>query len=480
MLTGGRVVLASNRGPVSFDGDGNPTRGSGGLASALGPAMAGTGGAWVAIAMTEGDRAFAGEAPATARSTRTPSGAFRLRFVCPPEREFHRYYDDVANRLIWFALHGIPTGAPPEGSDADESWLSFVSVNTRVAATCADELGPSDALLVQDYHLPLVPRLVRHRSERAAIAYFLHTPWPEPAALETLPAGWVRDIVESVLCADLIGFHSPRWARNFVETASAVTGTRAEDGWIHMNGRRARVGVFPLGPDPDALSAGVGSPETLVAVEELDELAAGRRLVLRAERLDPAKNALRGLLAWEGLLSRRPRWREEAVHLALLQPCREGVSDYVAYRAAVEEQAARIEHRFPGSLTLRVRPSFPLYAAALARYDVLLVNSVADGMNLVAKEGAIANRRDGALVLSKAAGAADRLGDAAFLVDPLDTRATEAAIGAALESSPAEKAWRAKLARRRSRESTPSTWLAAQLAALREVVGSRDRRGSAA
>ena len=462
------VVVANNRAPVSFDSDGHPARGAGGVAAALATLMAGENRLTVASAMNEADRRFAAAAPGRVQTVNTGRGRYRLRLVDVPPDDYRQYYDVIANRFLWFALHWLfdPVRRPLLDRGTYAAWDRYVAVNHAFASVCGEEVTDDDCLLVQDYHLALVPRLVRGPANAARIAHFTHTAWPRPQALAVLPDAWVREIVNGMLGAAVVGFHSARWARNFAETAAEVAGaTRAEGGLI-VDGRTVRLGVFPLGPDADSLRAEAASPATAGAGAELDELIDGRRLILRIERLEPAKNALRGLLAYERILEDHPGLRKTVLHIAQLYPSRVTAPEYIAYRDAVEAVAARIDAHFPNALMVFSEDNFPRAMAAYARYDVLVVNSIADGLNLVAKEGPVVNERDGVVVLSREAGAIDQLEGAAFVVNPYDTTETAEAIYAALSSPPDERKRRSEATRRGAVSCSPTTWLEGQLRAL--------------
>ena len=463
-----RIVVASNRGPVTFGDDGSAHRGAGGLASSLGAAMANSENMWIAAAMAPGDRAFAARAPDQARTARTELGDFRLRLVSVPPEDYAAYYDVVANRLIWFALHRLfdPVRRPLLNASSYQAWDRFVGVNEAFAAACVSELEDGDQLLVQDYHLPLVPSLVRRSGKRVRMAHFSHTAWPGVEALSLLPDDWVRQIVSGMLGADGVTFHSRGWARNFEQAACELAGARRVETGLEVDGRHVNVGVCPLGPDPVALEEAAASPQAEEEGKRLDDLLDGRRLILRVERLEPAKNALRGLLAYEILLDERSDLRNDILHVSLSYASRTNVPEYQSYRKEVEAAARHINERHPGSLVLFTDDNYPRSLAALRRYDVLLVNSIADGLNLVAKEGPILNQRHGAVVLSREAGASDGLEGAAWIINPFDTTGTAAAIAAALDAPDDERRRRAADARARSLEDNPSTWLRGQLRAL--------------
>lgn len=314
--------------------------------------------------------------------------------------------------------------------------------------------------------LPLVPQLVAEATDGVAVAHFTHTAWPRPEALSLLPRPWVEQVVWGMLGGDVVGFHSPRWAANFIQAATELAGARRVEAGLEVRGRVIGVAVAPLGPDPAALIESAAAPLALEAGAQIDELVAGRRLVLRVERLEPAKNTLRGVMAFERLLDDQPELRGQVVHLGLAYLSRQYLPEYMAYHAQVEEYADQVNSRYPDSVVLLTDDDYSRSLAAMSRYDVLVVNSIADGLNLVAKEGAILNQRDGTLVLSRETGAVEQMGPAAFLVNPYDTTATAQALRDALAAPAEERRRRADRARAGALASSPATWLEGQLAAL--------------
>jgi trehalose 6-phosphate synthase len=221
--------------------------------------------------------------------------------------------------------------------------------------------------------------------------------------------------------------------------------------------------VAPLGPDLEDLTETAASDEAAAAAAALDEMAGDRMVVLRTDRIEPSKNVVRGFLAFDLLLSERPELRERVVFVALLYASREGLPEYLAYRQEVEQVVGRVNDRWARGdwqpIVLDTRDDYPRSIAGLMRYDALLVNPLKDGLNLVAKEGPIVNRRDGVVCLSREAGAFDELGPAVLPVHPYDLVQTAETMHAALTTPKPERAERAARLRELAAARTPADWL---------------------
>lgn len=434
------LVLVSNRGPVSFrrDDDGSlvARRGAGGLVSGLGPLVAGTDAVWLAAAMSEADREAAG-------AEVTEVEGFRFRALAVEAETYRRYYDEIANTTLWYLHHGLGDRARQPTFDRGwwAAWDAYVEVNRAFAEVVAEVAPPDAVVLVQDLHLYLVATELAERRPDLAAVHFSHTPWAAPDAFAVLPEPVRTAILDGMAAHRGCGFHSARWEQRF-----------------RGCGGRGHTFVSPLGPDPDDITA--------VAPAAPPEVG-DRKVITRVDRIELSKNIVRGFLAYEELLDRRPEWREQVVFAALGYPSREGVADYVAYRREVEAVVTRVNERFGTDGWTPILyddvDHFPSSVAALRRADVVLVNPVSDGMNLVAKEAALVNERDGVLVLSPMAGAWDELADVAVACDPYDVSQTADALDRALRlDDRAERfgRWRAAVTAR-----TPEHWLADNLAA---------------
>ena len=464
-----RIVVASNRGPVSFErddkGDLAAQRGAGGLVTALAGVLPGRDATWVAAAMTTGDREVAGGAEPADMG---PSA--RMRYVVVEPERYDRYYNDVANRTLWFAYHYLwdTVHSPVFGQDTEAAWEDYIEVNRAFAETLADEPG-DPAFLIQDYHLSLVPRLLRELRPEARIAHFSHTPFAGSTYLRILPTPIREGVLRGMLGADVLGFQTGTWAENFLFSARSLSGARVDLARqrVTIDGREVLVRVYPISVEAAPLRQLAQSAEVRRIRREVSSIRGDRSLLLRVDRLELTKNIARGFLAYELFLRSRPDWSHRVTFLALLSPSRSELPEYKAYTEECLGQMDRINREFGdrGWTPIRVSVSedYPEAVAAFSLYDVLLVNPVFDGMNLVAMEGPLLNRRHGSLVLSRNAGAYGRLGRYALGVNPFDLAETAHAIAEALDMPAHERARRARGLARTVLATTPARWLGRQL-----------------
>jgi trehalose 6-phosphate synthase len=470
------VVVVSNRGPITFEvassGERTYRRGIGGLVTALSGALRERGGLWIASAISEADRSVAAETPTVEADL--GGSAITVRLVDVPPDRYRAYYDEFSNRVMWFVHHYLwdPPRTPTFGDAESDAWDAYSDVNRRFAEAAAQAAPEGGVALIQDYHLALVPQLLRKMRPDLAIGHFWHIPFAQPDYLSLLPDAWSNGILEGLLGADVLGFQTERWLGSFLSCVRSISGIRARDRAIAVGDRRVRAGAYPIGVSPDHLAKSAGEPAVKRQRKDLERWLGDRRLVLRVDRTELSKNILRGLKAFELLLERRPELRGAIVHLALLQPSRRSVPEYRDYIEDITSEAERINARFgPEAVRLEIGDDFPRSLAAYALYDVLVVNPIFDGMNLVAREGPCLNRRGGVLVLSRNAGAAVELGPAASIVNPVDLDQTARAIGDALDMPPAERQERARKLRRLARGRSPARWLDAQLRDLARARG---------
>jgi len=466
-----RILVASNRGPVTFEeeeGELVAKRGAGGLVTALTHAVQETGGLWVASAMSDGDRQRAAEHPDGALDVVVEDAKFRVRMLSFDAKTYDRAYNTVSNRLLWFLHHylwDLPR-APAFDQELGTAWAAYRRVNDAFARALAEDADVGD-VLVQDYHLALVPASLRKLVPTARIAHFHHCPFVGPDYLRLLPGSLPSQLLEGLLGADLLGFQTERWAESFLACCRLVEGAEVDGREVRWKGRRVRVGVYPISVDAEALRAAAAAPEVRRKRRELERWRGDRRLLLRVDRAELSKNVLRGFLAFGDLLRRRPEWRRRVVFLALLNPSRRAVPEYRAYTEECLAIAERInaELREPGwkPIDVRVDDNYEEVLASYSLYDALVVNALFDGMNLVAKEGPVLNRRGGALILSRNAGAFAELGDHALPVDPLDVAGTADAMHRALTMPEDERVTRARALRRAASSRTPGEWVARQV-----------------
>jgi len=478
-----RVLVASNRGPVTFtdvDGQLEAQRGSGGLVAALAPAVQETGGLWVAAAMSEEDRTKAAEDPRGRMEVKIDDALYRLRLLSFEEDVYNSFYNTISNRLLWFLHHylwDLPR-APVLGLGSRHAWDAYRSVNVSFAGALAEETEDTESsVLVQDYHLSLVPSALRELSPTTRSAYFHHVPFAAADYLRLLPMEMREQLITGLLGADLVGFHTERWAENFLsacrllEDATVMYRRRA----VRWQGRLVRVGVYPIAIDAPQLRAAASEPSVRRKRKELEAWRGDRRLLLRVDRTDLSKNIIRGFQSYERFLRRFPQWRRRVMFLALLDPSRTDVPEYQVYVEECLREAERINETYGDAewtpVTTRTDHDFDDVLAAYQTYDVLMVNPVFDGMNLVAKEGPTLNRKQGALILSRTAGAYAELGRAAIGVDPVDLAGMAEAIELALTMPEEDRALRAATLRRTAASRSPAQWARRQLRDLERMTG---------
>jgi trehalose 6-phosphate synthase len=486
---GGLVLIASNRGPVSFtrDDDGrlSAKRGGGGMVSGLSSVADEADLLWVCAALTDADRAAARAAPGGLLDPDQAGAGAAVRMLDIPQAVFQRAYNAVANSTLWFVHHMLydTPNRPSFGPGFRREWEAFRSYNDMFAAALADAASAADAqatagrgrpvrAVIQDYHLCLAPQMLADRAPEVQIAHFSHTPWAPPDYYRILPDTVGREVLTGILGADHAGFLCQRWADAFVDCCEAFLDAKIESDRRHVSfrGHITSIGVHPLGVDADQLRARAAERDVLTRVEELAEATAGRKLIVRVDRTEPSKNIVRGLEAYRELLRTHPEWHGKVVHVAFAYPSRHDLPEYREYMASVQRLARQLEDEFavPGwdPLMLEVNDDYPRSLAACKLADVLLINPIRDGMNLVAKEGPILSEPGCALVLSTEAGAAAELGEHALLVNPYDVTQTAQALHQALAMSDAERTRRNAALATAAAAMPPTRWFADQLRAL--------------
>jgi trehalose 6-phosphate synthase len=444
-----------------------------GLTSGLAAVAADGGALWLCAALSEADREVA------RRPDRAPSspGEVPVRMLDIPAGVFDAAYNGISNSLLWFVHHLLfDTPNQPRFDLAFRAdWAAYVAYNETFAAALAQECASGTRVLIQDYHLSLAPRMLRERYPAARIAHFEHTPWAPPEYFRLLPDDVASAILDGMLGADHAGFLAWHWADAFLDCCEAVLGaevtrTRPGAGRVSYRGHVTEVAVHPLGVDAEELRARGRQADVLSSAIALQEMARGRQLIVRVDRTELSKNIVRGLAAYRELLVTRPEWRGRVTHLALAYPSRSGLAEYQAYTARVHELAAEINAEFGTPdwepLILDVKDDYPRSLAACGLADVLLVNPIRDGMNLVAEEGPILSEGGCALVLSREAGAAALIGEAALLVNPYDVSATANALHAGLIMPAAERQRRSATIASVAAARAPRRWLAEQVEAL--------------
>jgi trehalose 6-phosphate synthase len=469
------VVIASNRGPIGFRRDDTGTitssRGGGGLVSAMaGLATDGTT-VWVCAALSDLDREIASAAPDGRLDLAGHGEGGAVQMLPLDAATLNGAYTSIANTTLWFLHHGMVDVADPLRFDDDwrRDWASYVAYNTAFAEAITATANPAARVLVQDYHLALLPAMLRARRPDLRIGHFTHTPWAAPAVFALLPPDVATDLLIGMLGADSVGFHSIRWAREFIDCCTATLAAVDLTSGVRYDGRDIDVRIHPLGVDAAPLLARAAEADVAAARADLAAVIGDRQAIVRVDRTEPSKNIARGLEAFRDLLTRYPEHRERVVHVAVAYPSRQDVAAYRRDTELVQSLAAAINAELATPswtpVLLSIQDDYPTSLATLQSGDVFLINPVRDGMNLVAKEAALLTD-DAVLVLSQAAGAADEMGEFALLVDPFDITATADALHAALVMPADERARRHAGLVRAATALPPREWLQQQLDAL--------------
>jgi trehalose 6-phosphate synthase len=494
-----QLIVVSNRGPVTFTRNANgqftDRQGSGGLVTAVSAVLEGHSAIWIAASMTAGDRARAAVAEEQGETLITPSSdasQFRLRFVVPDQTAYHQYYNVISNPLLWFLQHYL-WDTPRSPDITHETWTAWREGYVKVNQQFADEvliaregIEREPVIMLQDYHLYLVGQMIREKAPNAIIQHFIHIPWPDPDYWRLLPLEMRRAICEGLLGCDIVGFQTPDAARSFMYTCEAYV-PNAEVDYVkrnvRWNYRQIEVRSYPISIDAEAVRRTAYSQEAR-AYERYLPAHFNEFTILRVDRAELSKNIVRGFHAYDRFFEAHPEFRNRVNFIAVTQPSRLDVAEYRDYLDDISAVVGRINAKYANVETgwqpiqIIMGESYPRVLAAMKWYDVLMVNSIIDGMNLVAKEGALINERNGVIVLSEGAGAASQLAEAALIVAPADIEGTADAIYQALTMPIQERQRRSHIARRAVEREDVTMWFRTQLADIGDAVAEyRDGSG---
>jgi trehalose 6-phosphate synthase len=475
-----KLIVVSNRGPVTYARDGHgervARRGGGGLVTALRSLVTHHDVTWVASAMSSEDQLVAAESGGAHDELARDGSSYRLRFVSHDPQAYDWYYNVISNPTLWFLHHYLwdLVEHPNLDHGFHHAWENgYVVVNRAFADAVVEELDrqPDAAVFFHDYHLYLAPGFVRAERADARLAHFIHIPWPEADYWHVLPLPIRRSIHDGLLANDAIGFHTRRWRRNFMRSAEDLVGATCD--WardaVGYDGRRIAVTAAPISVDPSEFEELAQSRAVLAAGRDL---ARGRpeKVILRVDRTDPSKNIVRGFRALELYLEAHPEMHRRVILRALLDPSRQDIPEYAEYIGAIQREARRVNVRFQQGgwmpIDLRMDDNFPQAVAAYKDFDVLLVNAVFDGLNLIAKEAPLVNERAGVLILSENTGSHEELGDWALTVNPFDVAGQADALHRALTMPADERRERLEAIQAWVRDHDLAAWTAVQLAAL--------------
>jgi trehalose 6-phosphate synthase len=473
------LIIAANRGPVMFqtaeDGSRTFTRGSGGLVTALVGLARQIESTWIGCARTEEDVKWERGDIALWKGRETLS----VQLLSPDPQAYEGYYNVISNPLLWFLQHSM-WDIPRKPVIDRSTWAAwsegYVAINQLFADAIAEQAKVSEKrslVMLHDYHLYLTPRMVRSQmrpAERPTLSHFVHIPWPGPDYWSILPPVMRTAILEGLLGADILGFQTHDDVLNFIRTCQqylARVGAKYKAQRVWYRNHATHVRAFPISIDVQGLRRVARSKEVTALRNEIEEMIGERQLILRVERIEPSKNIIRGFQAFEEMLITYPEYIEQVLFLAILVPSRLDLGEYRDYLEEVMGVVGHINATYAtGSwepIRLLVGEKYERAVAAMQCYDVLLVNSIADGMNLVAKEGPIVNKRYGQLVLSERTGAREQLESAALVISPCDISATAVALHKTLIMSKSERRKRALELRRLVEHEDIYWWLCRQI-----------------
>ena len=479
-----RLVLVSNRGPVTYADDGSISRGTGGLVTALTGLASHREATWIASTMTSGDELMARRHEDKPFAVRSPAGGeYQVRFVASDPDAYDRFYNVVANPMLWFIQHYLwdLSNAPDVRRNEVEAFeFGYNVVNEDLARAVIEEIDGVEepVVMVHDYHLYTLPAMVRRARPDVFLHHFIHIPWTQSDAWRVLPRAMREELFGGLLANDIIGFHTTSYRRNFLQCCEDLLDLEVDHaaGIVRHEGRDVWVRSYPLPIDARATQA-LGRSARVAQFEAELERRRRDHLILRVDRADLSKNVLRGFSAFDLFLDQHPEFTERVTFIAQLMPSRTDVPEYAEYLERIEALVAVVNHRHGTPdwmpIQLKLRNDLDEAVSSYKHYDVLLVNAMFDGMNLVAKEGPLLNERGGVSILSENTGAHEELGEFALSVNPFDIQELADSIHAALTMQPRERERRLAGLKQIVTARDPGDWIDEQLADIRKKAAVR-------
>jgi trehalose 6-phosphate synthase len=482
-----RLIVATNRGPVEYYVTKNQNiksrRGSGGVITALIEAGSQMEMSWVAMAMTEGDRLAIKEAQQQGRLSPPAHGPkMHLHYVAIPKAAYRKHYELISNQLLWFLQHYLydPTEDSKTAGKIQDAWENGYRVaNQAIAEAVIAEVESEKTrpvVMLHDYHLYLAPQMIRQQHPTIVMQQFIHIPWPDARCWHFLPSNIAQDIYQGLSGNDIIGFQTDRDARNFLEGARTVLEGAVvdfEEGALWWQGQRTQARSYPISISVTAERKLVKSAAGKRATERIQPLLS-EKTIMRVDRIEPTKNILRGFQAYDQMLEDHEELRGKVTFLAFLVPSRQSLPEYKRYTADVMKVINKVNKKYGTPdwqpITAFCQNDRTLALAAMQYYDVLMVNPIIDGMNLVAKEGPVVNQNNGVLLLSRTVGAFQQLGKACVPTSPTDVEETAQALYHALTLPIEERRSKSTMARLIVERQDLDAWMQRQIADINELL----------
>jgi trehalose 6-phosphate synthase len=481
-VDGSPLIIVSNRGPAQFelDGVGERTvrRGGGGLVTALSGLVSHRDALWIASAMTDEDVAVSEEKGGPVELS-IDGIEYRVLMVGSDADAYDRFYNIIANPILWFIQHYLwdLSNAPDIRQEELDAWdYGYQAVNRDIAEAVLRQIADQERPLVMlhDYHLYTAPGMIRAARPDVFLHHFVHIPWSQPDSWRILPGRIREAIYEGMLSNDIIGFHTHAYCINFLRCCDELLEAEVDYNTLEVRygGRKTLARAYPLGIDAERLQRAAASPEVAAAEREVLERRR-KHLIIRVDRADLSKNVLRGFTAFDTFLTQHPEFREEVTFIAHLQPSRQDVPEYAEYLERIEALVAVVNHRHGTTdwmpIDLKIYENFYDAVARYKHFDVLMVNSIFDGMNLVAKEAPAVNTRDGVLMLSENTGSHEELADCVLTVNPFDIQDQADSIYRALTMDPEERRLRATRLKEIIYSRNPGDWVDEQVRDIEEL-----------
>lgn len=480
------IIVASNRGPVVFKRDDSKEkieliRGAGGIVGSMIPFLKKTHGTWVSSAIGECDHYMNNK-----YNSKVPipleDPEYYVQFIKSEEEDYNNFNGKFANPLLWFIHHSMwnPPYSPCADDELHQAWDSYQRVNSMFAEAIGEDVYKSEKtpiVMLQDYHIYLTPQMIRKEHPDVLMTQFVHIPFPSPEIFQQLPNHMQVKILESMLTNNVLGFHIPRYKYNFLQTIKHILPDAVMDdpsGDIIYQGHVCHVRTYPISIDIETLQKQGQDPNVKSKEAEVDEIVGNCKLIYRTDRADLSKNIIRGFQAYDMFLEKYPNWREKVKFVATLMPSRQDIKIYREYTDNIRDMVKEINQKYATPdwepIKYICRGDYDLVVALLKRYDVLMVNPILDGMNIVAKEGSILNENNGVLILSTGAGCYEELKDGSVCINPYDLRQTAEAIDTALLMDAETKAQLLHEAKAAIQRNDLSKWVSDQLRDIEMVT----------
>jgi len=479
------IIVASNRGPVVFKRNGKKEikliRGAGGIVGSMIPFLEKTHGTWVSSAIGECDH-YMNKKHHDKVPIPIEDPEYYVQFIKTEEDHYNRFNGKFANPLLWFIHHSMwnPPYSPCADDELHRAWDSYQHVNSMFAEAINEDVNKSEKtsiVMLQDYHIYLTPKMIRKEHPDVLMSQFVHIPFPSPEIFQQLPTYMQTEILGSILTNNVLGFHIPRYMNNFLQTVKLILPDAVVDdvgGNILFNGHVCHVRTYPISIDLGTIQKQAQSPEVLSKQKEVDEIVGDCKLIYRTDRADLSKNIIRGFQSYDMFLEKYPEWREKVKFVATLMPSRQDIKIYREYTDNIRDIVKEINQKYstPNWEPIKYicRGDYDLVIALLKNYDVLMVNPILDGMNIVAKEGSAINQNNGVLLLSTGAGCYEELKDGAICINPYDIRQTAESIDTALLTDDKTKKMMLQNARDAIKRNDLNKWTSSQLRDMESVL----------